>query len=159
MRKPFKVIGIIVILVVFWVGWQVSKDPSPTFTCVLLYKGIRGMLTGKHLSINKWGEGCYLIFEPDIFPDSVSLRRMDRLVEYLRKNMPCREIYGGLVVKKVGDRYEFHFPIKNGMENDAQTVRDMRVIAKDLSTNVFDSQPVDVHLSNEYFNTIRVVTQ
>jgi hypothetical protein len=50
-------------------------------------------------------------------------------------------------------------PIKKGVENDAEFATTMRFIANDLSTNVFNSQPVDMHLCDEFFNTIRVVTQ
>jgi len=152
------VIGIIVFLIVVFVGWQASKDPSTMFTCETIYKTISGGWTGKRVGHSTWGRGCEVRFEYDTFPDIEFQRRM-RFVKFLEENLPCGDgLWQGIVVTKFGIMYQIHFPIKNGMEND-ETVTDLRFMANELSTKVFDSQPVDIHGCDTFFNTIRVVAQ
>lgn len=159
MRKSFKVICIILILVVVFLGWQVSKDPPIMFMCESFYKLFTSRLTGGYGGISKWGRTCDVRFDYDTSPLIEYKRRM-RLVKSLEEQMPCKEgVWIGMVVTKLGDIYEIHFPIKKGTENDAQTVTTMRSLANYLSTDVFDSQPVEIHISDFFFNTIRVVTQ
>jgi hypothetical protein len=47
--------------------------------------------------------------------------------------------------------------IKKGMEHDAFFLLGCKALANDLSQNVFNGAPVDVHLCDEYLETIRVV--
>jgi hypothetical protein len=112
-RKSFKIIGIILILAVVFVGWQASKDPATMFECATIYKTISGIWTGKRVSLSDWGRSCGVRFEYDTFPDIESNRRI-RLIRYLEKRIPCREegIGIALVVTKTGNTYEVHFPLK-----------------------------------------------
>ena len=53
-------------------------------------------------------------------------------------------------------RYEFLFPVKKGGEMDQNAVSGFKAIAMELSARVFDSQPVEAHMCDEFFKTLRV---
>jgi hypothetical protein len=60
-------------------------------------------------------------------------------------------------LNKEDKTYEYRIPIKKGLEQDKEVIDRYKFIAKDLSKNVFNDSPVDVHLCDERLQTLRVV--
>jgi DNA-directed RNA polymerase subunit RPC12/RpoP len=59
---------------------------------------------------------------------------------------------------KTGSTYEYHVVVKKGVEQDQDSVRGFRMMAGQMSRDVFNGAEVDIHLCDDYWNTLRVVT-
>lgn len=59
-------------------------------------------------------------------------------------------------INKSNNTYEFRLVVKKGIEQDQEYIDMFKVFAADLSTDVFNGEQVDVHLCDEYLNTLRV---
>lgn len=58
---------------------------------------------------------------------------------------------------KSGSTYECRVPIKKGLENDQESLQQMKAMAQQLSRDVFNNAEVDIHMCDDELNTIRVV--
>ena len=106
-----------------------------------------------------WCPCCGVRFDYSL-ERTVENQRSKQFIQYLKKILSCEHgAWMRIVVNKIGNTYQIHWPIKKGMENDEKFVTAFKSMAKELSTNVFDMQPVNINLSDEFSNTVRVVTQ
>jgi uncharacterized protein (DUF2267 family) len=60
-------------------------------------------------------------------------------------------------LNKNGSTYEFRIVVKTGLDQDQDTIDTMKVVAADLSENVFGGETVDIHLCDDTLETLRVV--
>ena len=88
---------------------------------------------------------------------SVSERDAYKLGEYLVES----EFFDGerktLQLNKTGNTYEVRMVIKKGVEKDEDYIQACKQFSNELSEYVFNGNSVDIHLCDEYLNTIRVV--
>ncbi len=59
-------------------------------------------------------------------------------------------------ITKNGNTYAFRMVVKKGIENDHEYAQIFKQVAAEISKNVFDDAPVDLHACDEYLNTLRV---
>ena len=87
----------------------------------------------------------------------VSEREAYRLGEFLVDS----EFFDGelktVQIDKTGNTYEFRMVIKKGIDKDEEFIQLAKIFSNELSENVFDGYDVDIHMCDEYLNTIRVV--
>ena len=60
-------------------------------------------------------------------------------------------------INKTGNTYEFRMVVKKGMEKDEEVIQLLKIFSIELSEDVFNGYAVDVHLCDEYLETLRVV--
>jgi hypothetical protein len=91
------------------------------------------------------------------YTSAVTTDEVDRLGQYL----VAEEFFDGnektAQLNKVGNTYEFRMVIKKGLENDQDLIQIAQEFANQLSADVFAGNQVDIHLCDEYLNTLRVV--
>jgi len=58
---------------------------------------------------------------------------------------------------KSGSTYQFRAVIKTKARNDQAFHEDVKLFAEELSANVFNDAPVEIHICDENFETIHVV--
>lgn len=157
MGKVTKIIIIIVVLAVGYVVWEIKYDPQANFGFYNLRQLMKARFLGDNFKMGFWGKNCQIAYEYDSWGSS-EFNRTRRFEDYLLKNIPCAE--GGwraVMVRKSGKTYEILVPFKKGADTDPEILKAAKVIARDLSINVFESQPVDIHMCDDFFNTNRVV--
>ena len=60
-------------------------------------------------------------------------------------------------LNKSGNTYEFRMVVKTGIEQDQEYAELGKLLATEISTFVFNREPVDVHFCDENFKTLRVL--
>lgn len=163
MRKVTKIIVILLALVVGYVVWETKYDPRLNITFYVAYKYAQeSLFHGQQFHTEEWGRGCKVIFEYNsLAPDEWERKR--RYINYLEKVWPCEKgksegISQAIIVRKNGKTYQIFIPFKKGSDTDPEIVGAAKEVANDLCGNVFDSQPVDIHMCDDFFNTNRVVS-
>jgi hypothetical protein len=58
---------------------------------------------------------------------------------------------------KSDSTYQFRAVIKTELRNDKSYAKKLKLFAAQLSSEVFDEEPVEIHICDENFKTIRVV--
>ena len=91
------------------------------------------------------------------YTSSVSAAQASILGEYLLEYEFFTNQGVAVQLNKVGGTYEFRMIIKEGLENDQDFIEIAKLMSAELSYDVFDDAQVDIHLCDEYFNTLRVV--
>ena len=56
-----------------------------------------------------------------------------------------------------GRSYQVRCVVKKGIDSDPVFIEVFRMLADEISRNVFDNKAVEIHLCDEYMNTLRVV--
>jgi|GEM_PF-5163060 len=80
-----------------------------------------------------------------------------RLGNYLVKTGFFNGDFKSVQLTREGRWYQVRMVVKTGNENDLQFLELVKVFATELSREVFDGQPVEIHLCDPYFKTLRVV--
>lgn len=106
-----------------------------------------------------YGEVMYYVGENELYYTSnVTKAEAEELGDYLEENGFFSD--GDRIsiqLDKEGTSYLFRIVIKKGLENDEETIEIMKLISAELSQNVFNNESVDIHLCDEYFETLRTV--
>ena len=88
---------------------------------------------------------------------TVTADEATRLGQYL----VAEEFFDGnektVQLNKNGSTYEFRFVVKKGLEDDPEFIATVKAFASELSEDVFDGNQVDIHLCDEYLETVRAV--
>lgn len=82
-----------------------------------------------------------------------------RLKDYLSKIGLFDGKDKSLQIRRTGSTYEFRMVVKEGMTEDAELNDFCRQLSKDLSREVFNGAAVSIHLCDDNFKTIRIVTK
>lgn len=61
-------------------------------------------------------------------------------------------------VLKIGGTYQVRFPVKEGYDQDSEYIETCRLMAEEISTYVFNDNPVEIHLCDGYLKTLVVVS-
>lgn len=76
---------------------------------------------------------------------------------YLIKNKFADGVKKTVQLNKSGNTYEFRMVVKKGIEQDEEYLAAFKVLAAQISADVFNGKQVDIHLCDEYLKTLRVV--
>ena len=91
------------------------------------------------------------------YTSSILTREAYKLGEYLEDI----EFFDGerktVQINKTGNTYEFRMVVKKGLEKDEEVIQLAKIFSIELSEDVFNGYAVDVHLCDEYLETLRVV--
>jgi hypothetical protein len=132
-------LGLVISFLVIWTG-------------VLSYVAYETMTTagvwGNKLTFN--GGDLYYV-------SSVKETEAKKLGEYLTQGGFFDGSPISVQIQKSRDIWEFRMVVKQGYEKDEKIVEDMKEVAAELSKNVFEGAPVNVHLCDSQFKTLRVV--
>ena len=91
------------------------------------------------------------------YTSSVSERDAYKLGEYLVESGFFDGQGKTIQLNKTDDTYEFRMVIKTGIEKDEEFIQLFKMMCIELSDYVFNGNTVDIHLCDEYLNTLRVV--
>jgi hypothetical protein len=92
------------------------------------------------------------------YTENVTEQEVIKLGEYLvTKPAFADGSKAQIQLNKEDNTYEYRIPIKKGLEQDQEVIDTYKIIAGDLSKNVFNNKQVDIHLCDERLNTLRVV--
>ena len=58
---------------------------------------------------------------------------------------------------KFGDTYEFKFNVKKGVDSDPDFIEVAKTLSTEISNDVFNKAPVDIHLMDDNLKLLRVV--
>ncbi|MFY9138009.1 hypothetical protein [Zwartia sp.] len=58
---------------------------------------------------------------------------------------------------KSGNTYEFKFNVKKGIDSDPDFIKIAKTLSTEISNDVFNKAPVDIHLMDDNFKLLRVV--
>ena len=111
------------------------------------------------LFIGCGGYGTFLEFNGGelYYTSSVSERDAYKLGEYLVESGFFDGQGKTIQLNKTDDTYEFRMVIKTGIEKDEEFIQLFKMMCIELSDYVFNGNTVDIHLCDEYLNTLRVV--
>ena len=77
--------------------------------------------------------------------------RLVRLVNCADPNPP------GIILNKHKDRYALFVPVIKGKEGDSLTLKAIKDYGDSLSDVIFDNHPVEIHVTDEFMNTLKVI--
>lgn len=91
------------------------------------------------------------------YTSSVTVAEAYMLGDYLLEGEFFTNQGVSVQLNKVADTYEFRMIVKEGLDKDQDFIEIAKLMSAELSYDVFDDAQVDIHLCDEYFNTLRVV--
>jgi hypothetical protein len=91
------------------------------------------------------------------YTSTIEAREAYKLGEYLVDSGFFDENRKTVQINKTDETYEFRMIVKKGIEQDPDFIDIFKDFSRELSYYVFDEASVDMHLCDEYFNTLRVV--
>jgi hypothetical protein len=80
----------------------------------------------------------------------------DKLGEFLMESEFADGEEKTVQIAKTGSTYDFRMVVKKGLEEDQEYAVIFKQFATDISKNVFNNAPVDLHACDEYLETLRV---
>ncbi|MFI5159814.1 MAG: hypothetical protein ACHQHN_00985 [Sphingobacteriales bacterium] len=87
----------------------------------------------------------------------ITSTEVNSLGDYLVKAKFANGVPKTVQLTKSGSTYQFRFVIKDGMDKDSAYLQTVKVFAGELSQNVFKGAPVEVHLCDDFLNTLVVI--
>lgn len=115
--------------------------------------------TGKIAIENSRETGSVIFFSYDqeqAAKENSEVERRKRFVSFKMAGDSQRGPSHLKVIKQAG-HYLVFVPVLKGTENDDETSFLMTNLANNLSQKVFDDRPVDIHLSDAFFNSLKVI--
>ena len=91
------------------------------------------------------------------YTSAVSKEQADKLGDYLVKEKFFDGNPKTVQLNKTGSTFEVRIVVKKGIEQDQKVVDVFKVMCKELSKDVFNAAPVDIHLCDENLKTLKVV--
>jgi preprotein translocase subunit SecF len=92
------------------------------------------------------------------YTDNVTEAEAKKLGDYLVK----QEFFDGkpksVQIEKSGSTYQFRMVVVPEKQNDESTLQIFKAFAKQLSTDVFNGAPTELHVCDEQLKTLKVVT-
>lgn len=88
----------------------------------------------------------------------VTKEEVTKLGNYLNKQVFNYEAdYIALKLLKSDEIYELYIITKKGVENDDTNIQRLKLLGDELSRNVFQYSKTDIHMTDDDFQTVRVV--
>lgn len=141
--KKWGAIGLSIVVAVIVIGVIASAASSPSYGVKVDQK--------KVLTFGKI-ELFYL--------DPVNSFEAQDLLDYMIEALEFSETsndHKTFHLSKEGDTYELRIVIKKGLETEQETIDAMKFLAAIISQDVFGGASLDIHLCDDYLNTLRVV--
>jgi hypothetical protein len=91
------------------------------------------------------------------YTDNVTEAEAKKLGEYLVKETFFDGQKKSVQLDKSGSTYQFRMVVKKELQNDDSFTANAKVAATEISENVFNKAPTEVHICDENLKTIRVV--
>ena len=91
------------------------------------------------------------------YTDAVTEAEADALGAYLIEQEFADGEEKTVQLNKTGKTYEFRMVVKKGIEKDQENISMFKIVAAELSANVFKGEPVEVHICDDQLKTIQVV--
>ena len=89
---------------------------------------------------------------------SITDAEVDSLGKFLINSKFANGNDKSVQITKSGNTYQFRLVVKKGIDKDPAYLQNAKSYATDLSKLVFKDAPVEVHLCDDTFNTLAVVT-
>lgn len=92
------------------------------------------------------------------YTENVTRQEAKKLLDYLiAENFTdgSREVAAQL--DKSGKTYEFKFNVKKGIDTDPDFIKLAKTLSTEISSDVFNKAPVDIHLMDDNFKLLRVI--
>jgi hypothetical protein len=125
---------------------------------VAIWAGIVGYVAHEaSTTAGVWGNKLIFNGGDLYYTSSVKEAEAKKLGEYLTQGKFFDGSPKSVQIHKSGDIWEFRVVVKQGYEKDEKNVEIFKKIAVELSKDVFKGVPVDIHLCDPYFKTLRVV--
>ncbi|MFC1836971.1 hypothetical protein ACFL2Q_19995, partial [Thermodesulfobacteriota bacterium] len=93
-----------------------------------------------------------------VFSERVSEEEAKKLGDYLLKLKFFDDTAKIIELNKAGQTYQVRMPVKEGYDKNKEYLKLAKSMASDISKIVFGGAPVEVHLCNEWFRRLRIVT-
>ena len=91
------------------------------------------------------------------YTSKVTEAQADKLGKYLISGGFADGEKKTVQITKTGNTFEFRMVVKKGIDRDEEFTQIFKSYASELSKNVFDDEPVEIHLCDENLKTLRVV--
>jgi hypothetical protein len=83
--------------------------------------------------------------------------QVDSLGNYLISSKFADGNAKSVLITKSGNTYQFKFVAKQGADKDPESLKNGKLFASQLSAGVFNNAPVEVHMCDDYLNTVMVL--
>jgi hypothetical protein len=83
--------------------------------------------------------------------------QVDSLGNYLISSKFADGTSKSVLITKSGNTYQFKFATKKGADKDPEYLKNGKIFAFQLSKGVFNNAPVEVHMCDDYLNTLVVL--
>jgi hypothetical protein len=105
------------------------------------------------------GHGTMLKFNGGelYYTSAVSKEQADKLGNFLVKGKFFDGNRKTVQLTKSGDTYQFRMVLKKDVDLNDRVINPLKQLAQELSRDIFDSSPVEIHLCDEHLKTIRVI--
>jgi hypothetical protein len=91
------------------------------------------------------------------YTDPMTETAVNKLADFLISSGFSDNNAKSVEIIKNEDSYTFKMVIRQGLEKNAKNVAVLRRFADEISTNVFDNKPLELHLCDSYLNTLKTV--
>jgi hypothetical protein len=92
------------------------------------------------------------------YTTAVSKEDATRLQDFLIRSKVCGDSQISMQLTKSGSTRQFRIVVKPGFEKDKGYIATVQEMGETLSTRVFGGAPLEVHLCDDHFRTLRVVS-
>lgn len=92
------------------------------------------------------------------YTDEITEKQADKLGNYLIESEFANGEFKTVQMTKTGNTYEFRMVVKKGIDKDPEYCELGKLMAGELSENVFDGEKVNLHFCDEYLKTLKVLT-
>lgn len=109
------------------------------------------------LACNQYGEKLEYNGGEVYYTDNVTKQEAQKLGEYLVKENFFDGKPKTVQLDKSGSTYQFRMVVQKEKQNDEATANIMKLFAGQISSDVFDNAPVEMHICNEKLETLKVI--
>lgn len=107
----------------------------------------------------EWGKRFVYNGSSLFYASSVTEAEARKLGEYLLKaGFFQKEKKGTVQLNKEGEIYQFRMVVKEGMEKDMEFIKTAGMFAAEISRDVFEERPLEIHLCDNKLKTVQAVT-
>lgn len=92
------------------------------------------------------------------YTENVTEDEADKLGEYLISSGFADGAEKSVQLEKEGETYQFRMVVKEGFEKKEEFLALAKQFANEMSLDIFDGAPVEVHLCNDHLETLKVVS-
>jgi hypothetical protein len=91
------------------------------------------------------------------YTSSISKQDAERMRDVLVQSRICGDKQISMQITKSGKTLQFRFVVQPGVDKDESGIPTVQALGAMLSSVVFGGAPLEVHLCDDHFQTLRVV--